>query len=35
MIHRASTMESLLNAEKRYMEDVLKVDMQANMTGFN
>lgn len=34
MIHRGSTMESLLNAEKRYMEDILKVDMKANMSGF-
>ncbi len=33
MIHKGSTMEALLTAEKKYMADVLKVDLKANMSG--
>jgi inosose dehydratase len=33
MIHEGSTMEGLLTSEKKYMGDVLKVDLKANMSG--
>ena len=33
MIHEGSTMEALLTSEKKYMADVLKVDLKANMSG--
>ena len=33
MIHKGSTMEALLASEKKYMGDVLKVDLKANMSG--
>jgi hypothetical protein len=33
MIHKGSTMEALLTSEKKYMADVLKVDLKANMSG--
>jgi hypothetical protein len=33
MIHEGSTMEALLQSEKKYMADVLKVDLKANMSG--
>jgi inosose dehydratase len=33
MIHKGSTMEALLASEKKYMGDVLKVDLKANMNG--
>jgi inosose dehydratase len=33
MIHEGSTMEALLASEKKYMADVLKVDLKANMSG--
>ena len=33
MIHKGSTMEALLVSEKKYMSDVLKVDLKANMSG--
>jgi len=33
MIHKGSTMEALLTSEKKYMADVLKVDLKTNMSG--
>jgi sugar phosphate isomerase/epimerase len=33
MIHEGSTMEALLTSEKKYMAEVLKVDLKANMSG--